>query len=152
MLPAYLTIDYNEANAIHAIKTWAGKDGLAAVVVKTGSRAATVFSLDLLRTHGICMPVGLPVDNVNWNSFTLSFAELVIKASLVSMPLQAYNMLRVVAQNGIRRHNLHSQRGAGGGEQILEWELEGLEGMTGVEVRLRTNETYKGEKLSIHAI
>ncbi|KAK5729084.1 hypothetical protein LTR15_002225 [Elasticomyces elasticus] len=101
-LPADLVVDYNDKNAVSTIRNWAGRDGLAAVLVCTDNVEATEWSLNLLRPHGVVVPVGLPVEGFKFSAFTLIFGELVIKGSLVATKLQIEDMLKVVAKFGIK--------------------------------------------------
>lgn len=71
-LPAGSIVDFNDPNAVEKIKQWAGRDGLAAVIGCTDSVTATEWSLNILRPHGVCVPVGLPVESFHINSFTLN--------------------------------------------------------------------------------
>lgn len=102
-LPADLVVDHNEGpHAVDAVKQWAGKGSLAAVIVCTDDIPAIEWSLNLLRPHGVVVPVGLPVESIKFSAFTLIFSELVIKGSLVSTRDEAEEMMKVVARTGIR--------------------------------------------------
>lgn len=103
-LPADLVVDFNDPKAADKVKQWAGRDGLAAVIVCTDSVPGTEWSLNLLRPHGVCVPVGLPVEGFHFSAFTLIFAELEIKGSLVATQQQVEDMMKVVARYGIRNH------------------------------------------------
>lgn len=82
--PADLVLDYNDENAVNKIKQWAGRDGLAAVLVCTDNIDATEWSLKTLRPQGVCVPVGLPVEGFKFSAFTLIFQQHTIKGSLVA--------------------------------------------------------------------
>lgn len=106
------------------IKTWAGKDGVAAVIVCTDHVPAiecedSTFngtirlrlthlnpsmpgSLNILRVHGAVVPVGLPVGGIKFDAFTLIFSELVIKGWLVATRPQVEDFTKVVAKFGIK--------------------------------------------------
>lgn len=73
-LPADLVVDYNDPKAADRVKAWAGRDGLAAVLVTTDNVEATEWSLDLLRPRGVCVPIGLPVEGFKFSAFTLIFS------------------------------------------------------------------------------
>ena len=104
VLPADLIVDYKDPKATDKVKAWAGKDGLAAVIVCTDNIPATEWSLNLLRPHGVCVPVGLPVEGFQFSAFTLIFSELVIKGSLVATRPQVEEIMETVARFGIRHH------------------------------------------------
>ena len=100
-LPADLVVDSN-TEAISKVKTWAGKDGLAAILVCTDDVVATEWSLNLVRPHGVAVPLGLPVDGFRFNAFTVIFGELIIKGSLVARRDQIEDMMKVVNEHKIR--------------------------------------------------
>lgn len=50
------------------------------------------------------MPLGLPIPNVQFDSFALVFQELTIVGSVVSTKEQAAEMMKVVVKHGIRSH------------------------------------------------
>ena len=103
-LKADLVVDIADSEAISKIKSWAGKDGLAAVIVCTDSVDATEWSLNTLRPHGVAVPVGLPTDAFRFSGFTLIFNELVVKGSLVATRKQAEDMMQVIAHHQIKSH------------------------------------------------
>lgn len=102
-LPADLVVDSNDPAAVEEVKSWAGRVGLAAVLVCTDNVAVTEWFLNLLRPHGVCVPVGLPVEGFHFSAFTLIFSELVIKGSLVITPEEAEEMMKIVARFGVRQ-------------------------------------------------
>ncbi|KAK5689661.1 hypothetical protein LTR17_026187 [Elasticomyces elasticus] len=101
-LPADLVIDFNDKDAVSKIKTWAGKDGVAAVIVCTDNVPAIEWSLNILRVHGTVVPLGLPVGGITFDAFTLNLSELVIKGSLVATRPQVEDLMKVVAKFGIK--------------------------------------------------
>ncbi len=103
-LKADLVIDFNDSDATKKIKDWAGDGGLPAIVITTDNNAATNWALSTLRPHGVAVPLGLPVPNVQFDSFALVFQELVVKGSVVSTKEQAAAMMKCVAKHGIRSH------------------------------------------------
>jgi D-arabinose 1-dehydrogenase-like Zn-dependent alcohol dehydrogenase len=103
-LKADVVIDFNDADATDKIKKWAGDGGLPGIVITTDNNAATNWALSTLRPHGVAVPLGLPVPNVQFDSFALVFQELVIKGSVVSTKEQAAAMMKVVAKHGIKSH------------------------------------------------
>ncbi|KAK5073366.1 hypothetical protein LTR24_010317 [Lithohypha guttulata] len=101
-LKADLVIDSTDPEAVPKIKAWAGKDGLAAVIVCTDNVKGTEWSLNTLRPHGVAVPLGLPPAGFQFNAFTMIFGELTVKGSLVSTRDQVEDMMKVVAEHGIR--------------------------------------------------
>ncbi|KAK5064727.1 hypothetical protein LTR84_000561 [Exophiala bonariae] len=103
-LKADLVVDFNDKDATEKIKNWAGDGGLPAIVITTDNNDATDWMLSTLRPHGVAVPLGLPVPNVQFDSFALVFQELLIVGSVVSTKEQAAAMLETVAKHGIRSH------------------------------------------------
>lgn len=103
-LKADLVIDSKDKDAVPKIKKWAGNDGLAAVIVCTDNVEGTEWSLNTLRPHGVAVPLGLPTTGFKFNAFTMIFGELTVKGSLVATRDQVEDMMKVVAQHGIRSH------------------------------------------------
>lgn len=103
-LKADVVVDFNDKEATEKIKKWAGDGGLPAIVITTDNNDATNWALSTLRPHGVAVPLGLPVPNVQFDSFALVFQELTIKGSVVSTKEQAAEMMKVVAKHGIRSH------------------------------------------------
>ncbi|KAL4882394.1 GroES-like protein [Aspergillus karnatakaensis] len=97
-------IDYNASNAQEQIVEAAGGDGLAAVLVCTDDVQATEWSLKLLRTHGTCIPLGLPAEGFKFSAFDVVFKELTIRGSLVANRRLATEMMRFVAEKGMHSH------------------------------------------------
>ncbi|KAL4965828.1 chaperonin 10-like protein [Aspergillus stella-maris] len=97
-------VDSNSPNATHEVVKAAGDGGLAAVIVCTDSVAATEWSLKLLRTRGVCVPLGLPVDGFKFSAFDLIFKQLSVKGSLVANQKLVEDMMKLVAENGVRSH------------------------------------------------
>ena len=104
VLKADLVIDSTDPEAVQKIKSWTGRDGLAAVIVCTDNVDAIEWSFDTLRPHGVAVPVGLPTVPIKLSAFTLIFSELVIKGSLVATREQAEDMMKVVANHPIKSH------------------------------------------------
>lgn len=103
-LPADLVVDYNDKDSVTKIKEWAGRDGVAAVLVTTDNIEATHWSLEILRPRGICVPIGLPVEGFKFSAFNLIFQEKIIKGSLVASRNEVEDMMAIVAKYGIRGH------------------------------------------------
>ena len=103
-LKADLVIDMGDSNAVEKIKAWAGQLGLAAIVVCTDSVSAIEWSTKVLRPHGVCVPLGLPVEALKFNAFDVIFQELSIKGSLVASISQVEDMMKTVAKHGVRSH------------------------------------------------
>ncbi|KAF2873554.1 alcohol dehydrogenase GroES-like domain-containing protein [Massariosphaeria phaeospora] len=101
---ADLVIDSNDPEAATKIKEWAGEGGLPGVVVCTDNVPVAGWSLKLLKTHGVCVPLGVPADGLKFSAFDLHFGELTIVGSLVASPAEAQRMLNAVAQYGIQSH------------------------------------------------
>lgn len=93
--PPDLVIDFNDRDAVSKIKTWAGRDGVAAVLGCTDKVEATEWSLNILRPGGICVPVGLPVEPFRISAFTLNFQQHTVKGSLVATRNQVQDMMDV---------------------------------------------------------
>lgn len=103
-LKADLVVDFSDKDAADKIKKWAGDGGLPAIVITTDNNDATNWMLSTLRPHGVAVPLGLPIPNVQFDSFALVFQELTIVGSVVSTKEQAAEMMKVVAKHGIRSH------------------------------------------------
>lgn len=103
-LKADLIVDFRDPEAVPQIKSWAGGDGLAAILVCTDNVEATTWSLETLRPHGVAVPLGLPPSGFQFNAFTMIFNELSVKGSLVANIEQVEDMMKVVAQHKIRSH------------------------------------------------
>ncbi|KAL4922640.1 chaperonin 10-like protein [Aspergillus aurantiobrunneus] len=107
-LPEHLrpkkVVDSNSPSATREIVDFAGDGGLAAVLVCTDSVQATEWSLKLLRTRGVCVPLGLPTEGFKFSAFDLVFKQLSIKGSLVANQRLVTDMMKLVAEKGIRSH------------------------------------------------
>ena len=103
-LKADMVLDSGDSDAVEKVKSWAGRDGLAAVVVCTDNVEVTNWSLGLLRPHGVVVPLGVPTDPFQFNSMALIFNELTIKGSLVATKVQAEDMMKLVAKHQISSH------------------------------------------------
>lgn len=95
-------VDNNSPEASEEIIEFAGDGGLAAVIMCMDSVDATKWSLKLLRYHGVCCVLGLPTDELRFNAFDLVFKELSIVGSLVSNRRLLGDMIKLVAEKGIR--------------------------------------------------
>ncbi|OJK02587.1 hypothetical protein ASPACDRAFT_1853173 [Aspergillus aculeatus ATCC 16872] len=107
-LPAHLkpgnVVDYNSLKATKEVVEFAGGGGLAAVLVCTDSVGATEWSLKLLRPHGVCVPLGLPVASFRFSACDLIFKELIVRGSLVANKRLLSDMINFVAEKGVRSH------------------------------------------------
>ncbi|KAL4927990.1 chaperonin 10-like protein [Aspergillus undulatus] len=107
-LPSHLRpkaiIDANSPNATDEVVKAAGDGGLAGVLVCNDSVEATEWSLKLLRTRGVCVPLGLPVEGFKFSAFDLIFKQLSVKGSLVANRRLTEDMMKLVAEKGIRSH------------------------------------------------
>lgn len=103
-LKADLVIDSTSTTACDDTTKWADNEGLAAVIVCTDDVAATEWSLKLLGVHGRCVMLGLPTTPLRFDAFDLVFKELSIIGSLVATIEEAREMMKVVADFGIRSH------------------------------------------------
>ena|ERR1700761_499517 len=103
-LRADVVVDPTEPNALDKVRAFAGEEGLAGIIVCTDNLEGTEWSLETLRPHGVAVPLGLPASGVKFNAFTMIFQELVIKGSLVARRSQIEDMMRIVAQHGIKHH------------------------------------------------
>ena len=103
-LKADLVVDSANPHAISTIKSWAGNDGLAGIIISTDNVEATEWGLTTLRPHGVAVPLGLPPSGFKFDAFVVVFNELTIKGSLVASRQQAERMMEVVAKHKIRSH------------------------------------------------
>ncbi|PYH99735.1 alcohol dehydrogenase GroES-like domain-containing protein [Aspergillus ellipticus CBS 707.79] len=107
-LPEHLrpgkVVDYNVPNAAQDIVDFAGGGGLAGVLICSDSVEATEWSLKLLRTHGVCVPLGLPTEGFKFSAFDFIFKELVVKGSLVANRRMMMDMMKLVEEKGVRSH------------------------------------------------
>lgn len=103
-LKADLILDYDDEKAVEKVKSWAGKGGLAGVVVCTDNVAATHWSLKLLRPLGVCVPLGLPVSGFEFDAFDTVFQAYTIKGSLVASISQIKDMMDTVAKYDVKSH------------------------------------------------
>ncbi|PYI24787.1 alcohol dehydrogenase GroES-like domain-containing protein [Aspergillus violaceofuscus CBS 115571] len=97
-------VDYNSPHATKEVVGFAGGGGLGAVLVCTDSVDATEWSLKLLRPHGVCVPLGLPVEGFKFSACDLVFKELVIRGSLVANQRLLSDMMKFVAEKGLRSY------------------------------------------------
>ncbi|RAH67338.1 alcohol dehydrogenase [Aspergillus aculeatinus CBS 121060] len=107
-LPTHLrpgkVADYNSLKATKEVVEFAGGGGLAAVLVCTDSVDATEWSLKLLRPHGVCVPLGLPVEGFWLSACDIIFKELIVRGSLVANQRLLSDMMNFVAEKGVRSH------------------------------------------------
>jgi D-arabinose 1-dehydrogenase-like Zn-dependent alcohol dehydrogenase len=101
-LKADLVVDFNDSGAAEKIKAWAGKGGLAAILVCTDDVRASLWSTKALRTHGVVVQIGLPTKPIEFDAFDVVFKEKAVKGSLVATKAQIEDMLKVVDKFGIR--------------------------------------------------
>lgn len=103
-LKADMVVDPSEPDVIDKIKGFVGREGLAGILICTDNVEATDWSLNTLRPHGVAVPLGLPPSGFHFDAFTMVFKELVLKGSLVASHDQVEDMLKLVAEHGIRSH------------------------------------------------
>jgi D-arabinose 1-dehydrogenase-like Zn-dependent alcohol dehydrogenase len=103
-LKADLVVDFNDGKAADTIKSWAGKGGLAAIVVCTDDLSAITWSIQTIRPRGVMVNIGLPTKPIEFDSFDVVFAEKTIKGSLVASKSQVEDMLKTVDKFGVRSH------------------------------------------------
>ncbi|KAE9379487.1 putative alcohol dehydrogenase [Stipitochalara longipes BDJ] len=103
-LKADLVIDFNDKKAAEKTKSWAGKGGLAAIIICTDDVPAVLWSTQTLRTRGVVVNIGLPTKPLQFDSFDVVFQEKTIKGSLVATKAQIIEMLKVIDKWGIRSH------------------------------------------------
>lgn len=103
-LRADLVVDFNDSDAAEKIKSWAGKGGLAAIVVCTDDVPAVLWSTKTLRTRGVVVNIGLPTKPIEFDAFDVVFQEKVVKGSLVASKAQIKDMLKIVDKFAIRSH------------------------------------------------
>lgn len=103
-LKADLVVDSTSTTACGDITKYADNEGLAAVIVCTDDVAATEWSLKLLRVHGRCVMLGLPTTPLRFDAFDLVFKELEVIGSLVATVEEAREMMKTVADFGIKSH------------------------------------------------
>jgi len=103
-LKADLVVDFNDEKAAEKIKEWAGKGGLAAIVVCTDDIPAILWSTKTLRTRGTVVNIGLPTKPIQFDSFDVVFQEKTIKGSLVASRSQVEELLGIVDEFGIRSY------------------------------------------------
>ncbi|KAF2736068.1 GroES-like protein [Polyplosphaeria fusca] len=103
-LKADLVIDSNDPDAVDKVKDWAGKGGLAAVVVCCDDVPVGEWSLKLLRPFGKCVPLGLPPDGFKCNAFDLVFQNLTVVGSVVGTKAGLEKVLETVAKYNIKSH------------------------------------------------
>ncbi|KAL4871491.1 hypothetical protein BDV12DRAFT_163852 [Aspergillus spectabilis] len=99
-----MIVDYNSSNAVKEVVDFAGDGGLAGVLVCTDSVEATEWSLKLLRTKGVCVPLGLPTDGFKFNAFDLIFKQLTVKGSLAANQRLVTDMMELVSEKRVRSH------------------------------------------------
>ncbi|RDW72886.1 GroES-like protein [Coleophoma cylindrospora] len=99
-----LTVDSSAEDAGASVLRFTNGVGLGAVVVCTDSVPATSWSLGLLRTGGVLVPLGLPAEKWQFDSALMVFRELVIKGAYVASRDQVEEMLKVVSQHDIKSH------------------------------------------------
>lgn len=103
-LKADAVFDFNDSEAADKIKAWAGKGGLAAIMICTDVVPAALWSTKALRTRGTVINIGLPTKSLDFDSFDLVFQEKTVKGSLVANVSQVKDMLKVIDEFSIRSH------------------------------------------------
>jgi D-arabinose 1-dehydrogenase-like Zn-dependent alcohol dehydrogenase len=103
-LKADLVINFNDSKGAEKIKSWAGKGGLAAVLVCTDDVPAVLWSTKILRTRGVVVNIGLPTKPIEFDAFDIVFQEMTVKGSLLASVAQVKEMLKIVDKFGIRSH------------------------------------------------
>jgi D-arabinose 1-dehydrogenase-like Zn-dependent alcohol dehydrogenase len=103
-LKADLVLDPEATDSVEKIKEWAGRDGLAAIIVCTDHVGVSKWSLTTLRPHGVAVPLGLPPNGFLFDAFDLIFNEITIRGSLVANRAQTEDMLEIVARHNIKSH------------------------------------------------
>ncbi|PWY80800.1 alcohol dehydrogenase GroES-like domain-containing protein [Aspergillus sclerotioniger CBS 115572] len=93
-LPEHLrpgkVVDYNNDQAAKEVVEFAG--------------VVTEWSLKLLRTHAVCVPLGAPAEGFKFSAFDIHFKELTIRGALVANQRLASHMMKLVAEEGVRSH------------------------------------------------
>ena len=97
-------VDYNANEAAKEVVDFAGGGGLAGVLVCTDNVEVTEWSLKLLRTHGVCVPLGLPTEGFKFSAFDTIFKELTIRGALVANQRLVSDMMKLVAEKEVRSH------------------------------------------------
>ncbi|KAI9035091.1 alcohol dehydrogenase GroES-like domain-containing protein [Aspergillus affinis] len=92
-------IDSNAPDAQNQVLQAAGGGGLAGVLVCTDNVSVTEWILKPL-----CIPLGLPPDGFKFSAFDVVFKELTIRGSLVANRRLVSDMMRFVAEKGVRAH------------------------------------------------
>jgi D-arabinose 1-dehydrogenase-like Zn-dependent alcohol dehydrogenase len=103
-LKADLVVDFNDSEAADKIKSWAGKGGLAGIVVCTDDVPAIKWSTKAVRPRGVVIEIGLPTAPIQFDAFDVVFQEKTIKGSLVASKTQVEEMLKLIDKFGIRSH------------------------------------------------
>ena len=103
-LKADLVIDFKDSEGLEKIKSWAGKGGLACVLVCTDDIPAIKWSTQTIRPRGVVINIGLPTKPLELDSFDVVFQEKTVRGSLVASRSQVEDMLKVVDKFGIRSH------------------------------------------------
>ncbi|RJE21832.1 Zinc-binding dehydrogenase, partial [Aspergillus sclerotialis] len=97
-----LRVNSADADAADRIHAYTRGEGLAAVIVCTDSIAVNKWALGLLRVGGVLVPLGLPVENWEFDSRLLLFRELVIRGSYVASKGEVEEMVELVEKREIK--------------------------------------------------
>ncbi|KAL4981328.1 chaperonin 10-like protein [Aspergillus falconensis] len=130
-LPEHLrprkVVDSTSPTAAEDIVNAAGDGGLAGVLVCTDSVSATEWSLKLLRTKGVCVPLGLPVEGFKFSALDLILKQLSIKGSVIANQRLARDMMKCVVEKGVRSHvtTLKFEEGVNLPERYMDSKLKG---------------------------
>lgn len=103
-LKADLVVDFNDPEAADKVKSWAGKGGLAAVVVCTDDIPAVLFSSKNIRTRGTIVNIGLPTKPIEFDSLHIVFQKKTTKCSLVASREQVEERMKAVNEYNICSH------------------------------------------------
>lgn len=101
-LKADLVVDFTDSEATSKINSWAGKGGLAGVIICTDDLAAIKWSTQILRPRGVVVNIGLPTKPIEFDTFDVVFQEKVVKGALIATRAPVEEMMRVVDKFGIR--------------------------------------------------
>ncbi|KAL4810675.1 chaperonin 10-like protein [Aspergillus unguis] len=120
-------VDSTSPNATDEVMNAAGDGGLAGVLVCTDSMPATEWSLKLLRTKGVCVPLGLPAEGFKFSAFDLIFKQLTVRGSLVASQRMVTEMIKVVVEKGVRSHitTMRLEEGVNLPERYMDPRLKG---------------------------
>ncbi|KAH7317118.1 alcohol dehydrogenase GroES-like domain-containing protein [Stachybotrys elegans] len=106
MVPPALTpnliVDSTSSDAQQQIFDFTEGEGVAAAIVCTDSVEATSWALNLLRVGGTLVSLGLPPEQLRFDSTALVFRELNIRGSYVANRESVARMMQVVEEMGVK--------------------------------------------------